>query len=251
VQFAVLGDDVLTAIRDQKIVGPRVRVVPGGVHLKAETIDITNTLGPQFLLHVLEEIVIGIPGLRDVRHLVAGLLDQRSPDMVHRSADGIGHTVNTALLLDIVIAADREQRGLGVFLPLRLDDLAHVHQLVLPGVERNDLGGGVLEQVGDDAADHRRDDLLAHRRIGDNAVVKRVAAGLLVIGNDHLERNILFLRETLNPPHGRGRGRRVGDIGPRQRANRAQSEGTAKHRTPRQSGHLRLLPHAPIDGDLS
>jgi hypothetical protein len=83
----------------------------------------------------------------------------------------------------------------------------------LPGVERNDLGRGVLEQVGDAAAGHRRDDLLAHRRIGDNAVVDRVAAGLLVVGNDLLERNILLLRETLNPPHGRGRDRCVGDVG--------------------------------------
>ena len=38
--------------------------------------------------------------------------------------DGIRHTVNAALLLDIVVAADCEQRGLGVFLPLRLDDFA-------------------------------------------------------------------------------------------------------------------------------
>src|ERR1700738_2366720 len=75
------------------------------------------------------------------------LLDQWPPDMVHRSADGIGHTVNAALLLYIVVAADREQRGLGVFLPLRLDDVAEVDQLVLPGVERNDLGRGVLGQI--------------------------------------------------------------------------------------------------------
>ena len=187
--------------------------LPVGVHLKTETIDIAHALGAQFLLHVLEEIVEGIPGLRHVLHLVAGLLDQRPPDMVHRSADGIRHTVIAALLLDVVVAVGREQRGLGVFLPLRLDDVAHVDQLVLPGVERNDLGRGVLEQVGDNAAGHRRDDLLAHRRIGDDAVVDRVAAGLLVIGNDLLERNILFLRETLNPPHRRGRRRCVGDVG--------------------------------------
>jgi hypothetical protein len=133
--------------------------------------------------------------------------------MVHRSADGIRHTVNAALLLDIVVAADREQRGLGVFLPLRLDDVADVDQLVLPGVERNDLGRVVLEQVGDEAAGHRRDDLLPQRRIGHDAVVDRVAAGLLVFGDDLLERDVLFLGGALGPPQGRGRGRCVGDVG--------------------------------------
>jgi HpcH/HpaI aldolase/citrate lyase family protein len=80
---------------------PCVRVVAGGVQLKTETIDMTHALGAQFLLHVLEEIIEGIPGFRDVLHLVTGLLDQRPPDMVHRSADGIRHTV----IADIVAAA--------------------------------------------------------------------------------------------------------------------------------------------------
>src|SRR5206468_1105491 len=119
--------------------------------------------------------------------------------MVHRSAYGIRDAVIAALLLDIVVAAGREQRRLGIFLPLRLDDVADVDQLVVPGVERNDLGRGVLEQVGDDAARHRRDDLLSHRRIGRDAVVDRVAAGLLVIGDDLFKRCILFLGEPLGP----------------------------------------------------
>src|SRR5438552_3881055 len=80
--------------------------------------------------------------------------------------DGIRHTVIAALLLDIVVATDREQRSLGELLPLRLDNVADIDQLVVPGVQRNDLGRSVLEDVGDDAAGHRRDDLLTHRRVG-------------------------------------------------------------------------------------
>ena len=144
-QFAIIGDDVLTAIRDQEIVGPGVGVVAGGVHLKTETIDITHTLAAQFLLHLLKEIVERIPGFRQVLHRVAGLLDQRPPDMVHRSADGIRHTVIAALLLDVVIAGGCEQRGLGILRFLRPDDVGHVDQLVLPGVKRDYLGRGVLK----------------------------------------------------------------------------------------------------------
>ena len=80
--------------------------------------------------------------------------------MVHPRTDGIRHTVKTALLLDIVVAIGGEQRGLGVFLPLRLDDIAHIDQFVGPGIECNDFGRGVLEHIRDDAAGHRRDDLL-------------------------------------------------------------------------------------------
>src|SRR6516225_2035185 len=100
-----------------------------------------HALGAQFLLHILEEVVISIPGLRQILHRIACLLDQRPPDMVHRSADGIRHTVIAALLLDMVVAVDREQRGLGVFLLLRLDDVTRVDQLVLPCIERNDSAG--------------------------------------------------------------------------------------------------------------
>ena len=116
-----------------------------------------------------------------------------------------------ALLLDIVVAADREQRGLGVFLLLRLDDVADVDQLVLPSVQRNDLSGVVLEQIRDEAAGHRRDDLLAQRRIGHDTVVDRIAADLLVIGDDLFDRDVLFFGGALGPPHGRGRRLGVGD----------------------------------------
>ena len=72
-------------------------------------------------------------------------------------------------------------------------------------IQRNDFGRIVLEQVRDYAAGDRRDDLLTLRRERDNAVVDRVAAGLLVIGDDLLERFILLLDEALRPPHLRGR----------------------------------------------
>jgi hypothetical protein len=54
--------------------------------------------------------------------------------MVHRSTNGIRHTVIAALLLDVVVAVNREQRGIGVFLLLRLDDVADINQLVIPGI---------------------------------------------------------------------------------------------------------------------
>jgi hypothetical protein len=151
-----------------------------------------------------------------------------------------------ALLLDIVVAADREQRGLGVFLLLRLDDVADVDQLVLPSVQRDDLSRVVLKQIRDEAAGHRRDDLLAQWRIGHDAVVDRVAAGLLVIGDDLFDRDVFLFGGALGPPHGRGRRRGVGDVGPPQSSRRRQSRGTAKQRTPAQLAHRRLLPRCPL-----
>ena len=49
------------------------------------------------------------------------------------------------------------------------------------------------KQIRDDAAGDRRDDLLAHRRVGNDAVIDLIAARLLVIGDDLLERDVFFL----------------------------------------------------------
>jgi hypothetical protein len=70
---------------------------------------------------------------------------------------------------------------------LGFDNIGQIDQLVVPGVQRNDLERVVGEHVGDDAALHRRDDLLAQRRKGRNGHVDRIAARLLIIGNNLLD----------------------------------------------------------------
>jgi hypothetical protein len=87
----------------------------------------------------------------------------------------------------------------------------------------------------------RRDFLLAQRREGDDAEVDLVAARLLVFGDHIFEGGILLLGEALGESRLRGLCLRIGDKGPRQGPGRAKGEGAAKHRTPRQNGHFRLL----------
>src|SRR5262249_30652875 len=87
-----------------------------------------------------------------------------------------------------------------------------------------------------------RDDLLTLRRKGDNAQVDLVAARLLIVGDDLLQCHILVLHEALRPPHGRGRRRRIGDIGTRDTSSRGKSQGTAEERTSSEISHDRLLP---------
>src|SRR5437667_2955405 len=118
-QFAVFGDDVLAAIGDQEIVENVIRIVSVGGHVETEAIDIAHALGAQLLLHFLEEIVVGIPSLWNVLNLIAGLLDQRPPDVVRQRRGNIGRAVKAALFLDVVVAVGVEQRGLGIFLLLR------------------------------------------------------------------------------------------------------------------------------------
>ena len=76
VQLAILGDDVLAATGDQEIIEQLIGVVAVCGHLKAQAVDVAQSLFAQLFLHVFEEIIIGVPGLRDVLDLVAGLLDQ-------------------------------------------------------------------------------------------------------------------------------------------------------------------------------
>src|SRR5436305_705086 len=165
--------------------------------------------------------------------------------MVGKYIDRIGYAVNAAFLLDIVVAPDREQRGLGVLLPLRLYDVGKDDQHVVPGVEGNDLGRVDLKQIRHGAACHRRDDPLAHRRRGEDCVLDRVAARLLVIPDDLLERNILLVRETLRPPHVDGRGCGVSDVWVRQRPGRGNTQRAAEQRTPGEMGHYRPLLTGP------
>src|SRR3984893_11673784 len=116
VQFPIFGNDVLAAIGDQEIVEQVVRIVPVGGHLEAEAVDIAHALGAQFLLHILKEIVVGVPSLRDVLDLIAGLFNQWPPYVVRQRRGNIGRAVKAASFFDVVVAVGVEQRGLGVLL---------------------------------------------------------------------------------------------------------------------------------------
>src|SRR5689334_6863710 len=72
-------------------------------------------------------------------------------------------------------------------------------------------------------------------------MVDLVAARLLVIGDQCAKGGILLRNEALVPPHLRGPGGRIHDMGPRQRAS-GEPHRAAKHRTPCQNGHLCILP---------
>src|SRR6202040_3529109 len=104
VQFAVPGDDILTSVSNQKIIERAVGIVAVGRDLKAKSIDVAHALLAQLFLYALEEIVEGIPGLRDVLDRIAGLLDQRLPNMVGRHRSGVRHPVKAAPFLDAVVA---------------------------------------------------------------------------------------------------------------------------------------------------
>ena len=104
VQLAVLADDVLAAIGDQQIIKQKIGVIAVGRHLQAEAENVTHPLFAQSLLHVLEKIIIGVPGLRDVFNLVAHLLDQRPPYMIGQNCGYVGYPVKAALLGDPVVA---------------------------------------------------------------------------------------------------------------------------------------------------
>src|SRR6516164_8247682 len=151
-----------------------------------------------------------------------------------------GSAVEAALLCDAVVAVGIEQRSLSVLLLLRFDNIADIEQLVVPGIERDDLVRIVAEHVRDDATLHRRDDLLALRRERHDAELDRVAAGLLVIGDVLFDRRILFRDKALRPPHLSSGRRRVGDVGPRQGSGGDEPDGAEKYRTPGQIDHAHL-----------
>ena len=76
----VLGDDILSAISDQKVIEKGVWIDTVGRHLKSNAVHPACALGPQLFLHLLEEIVVGVPGIWNFLHLEAGLFNQWLPD---------------------------------------------------------------------------------------------------------------------------------------------------------------------------
>ena len=150
-RLAVRRKEVLAAIGDQEGVIQSVRIDPVGRHLETLAIDLAHALGAQLFLHLFEEVEKGIPGLREIGHLVAGLFHQRPPHMDRDHGGRDGHAVKAALLGDVVIGLGGEQRGWVVIGLLRLHDIGHVDPLVFPAVLRNDLARVGVEQIGDDA----------------------------------------------------------------------------------------------------
>src|SRR6516165_10774288 len=117
--------------------------------------------------------------------------------------------------------------------------VAEVHKLIFPGVRWNDsrARGLVRNHIRNIAAGESRDDLLLQRRKRDQAVIDRVAALLLILGDHRPERSVLFRDVALGPPNGGGLGRGVGEEWPRDSSGSGKTEGTLNHRTPTWVAH--------------
>src|SRR5262249_59643874 len=117
-----------------------------------------------------------------------------------------------------------------------------IDKFVLPGMQRDYFARVAGKQIRDDAALHCSDDLLPLRRKWRNLQIDLVAARLLVIGSELLDRGILFWHEALRPPHFRGFRLRIGEIRAGQRRSRHKADRTANNRASRDPGHRLLLP---------
>src|SRR4051812_42478790 len=82
IQFSILVDNIAAAISGQEIIENIVWIIAIRRHLEAKPINPAHSLVAQYLLHILKEVVISIPGLWNIFHGIAGFFDQRLPDMV-------------------------------------------------------------------------------------------------------------------------------------------------------------------------
>ena len=140
--------------------------------------------------------------------LKPAFVDQVAPDMERRGRLLDRSKVEGALLRGAVVEGGVQQRGLAELGLVRLHDVAHVHQLVVPGVLRQDRCRCVMEnQVRDLPAGDRGYRLLVQRLERHDAEVDLVAGGLLVVGDRLAERRVLLRDEALYLPDGRGLGR--------------------------------------------
>src|ERR1044071_6506080 len=88
-----------------------IRTTTSSRMCRRNSATIAAAMVAEFLLHILEEVVVRIPSLGDVLHLIAGLLYQRTPDVVYPSALIIRYQIAAALFFYIVVAVGRRQRG--------------------------------------------------------------------------------------------------------------------------------------------
>src|SRR3954447_23197820 len=104
-------DQIAAAIGRQHVIEETIRVVAVCRHLEADPVNstIAAALFTELPLHILEEVVIRIPSLGNVLHLIAGLLYQRTPDMVYPSALIIRYQIAATLFFHIVVAVGRRQ----------------------------------------------------------------------------------------------------------------------------------------------
>src|SRR5215813_5061701 len=79
-----------------------------------------------------EEIEEGIPSLWDVGDFIAGLLDQRSPEMERNPSDFHRRDVVAAFSCGVVVEIGSAHRHRCELRFLRLDDVAEVEELVRP-----------------------------------------------------------------------------------------------------------------------
>ncbi len=219
-EFAVGGDDIDATIGDQELRQRRVGIVADRADDKSRRIGVPHAGCLQLFLYRREEIDKGVPGLRHVGNLVAGLFDQRAPDMERGHRTGMGDAVEAAPLLDAVIQEGVGEHGRVHLRLLRLDDVGHVDEIALPGLKRGSLGRGYAHRVGHLTAGDRRDDLLPQRRERRDGQLDQVAARFFVIRDDLADRRVLLGDKALRPPQCRGGGRRVGDVGPREASRR-------------------------------
>src|SRR5271170_5906754 len=119
-----------------------------------------------------------------------------------------------------------KKSDLAVFRFLSFYNVTDIYELVLPGVQRGKHIIGILHQLRNDAAGDRRDFLLTQRNKRDNAEVDRVAAGLLVIGDELVQRHVLARNKALGEPRRCGGGLRVGDMRVRQRSRGEEARRT-------------------------
>src|SRR5262249_44861117 len=111
-----------------------VRVDPVGRHLKAQAVHLALTLLAQAVLHLLEEVEVRVPRLRDVLDLEAGLLHQRPPDVTGDDSRPHRYTILADLLGDVVVALPGHDSGLAELALLSLHDVTDVDPAVLPCV---------------------------------------------------------------------------------------------------------------------
>ncbi len=244
VQLAVRGDDAAAAIGDHHLIEQVVGIGTGGGERQAETIDMAHPHAAQLLLHRLEEREELVPGLRNVRELVAGLLHQRAP---HRDVQCLRldrHSEIGPPLRGIVVILRRFERGLAVLVLLRFHHVGDIRQLAIPHRLRHGLRRAVvgIDQVRHLSGRQRRDHLLVERVSRHHGEAHRDAALLLPLRHQVVEGLVLGGVESLVPPHHQGLVvRRARDVRPRQRRGR-EPGGSAQQCTPPEISHGRRSP---------
>src|SRR5262249_41103266 len=117
IELAIGLDNALAAITVHERTEQRGRVDTVGRHLETKPIYFALAHLAQIVLHLLVEVEIAVPRPRTLRHIHAGLLDQRFPGMTRHAAAADRYAVKGALLRDVVVGPGGAQGGLIEFGP--------------------------------------------------------------------------------------------------------------------------------------